>query len=284
MKIKVYQINEQRDINHLNGKDLQNQNDSSTVKVDSSIYDEVFSGEVECGNLEEVYRLFNGNSPYTHRGRDMGISDVVSVSDAPELVGRIRFYNSSELYEEIFYTDIEEYKKEIEDAEYVGRTITTESYIGKHIPSVKDGIYFCTADTFAPIEFEENNAQKPDNLLRVVMIEPGKKPYEAEICNNLDGLRHAVGGMIEITYPFYDEDQTIVISNEESKLIGMEGNRKIFKELYAGPIIIAGDDGAGNERSLTDEQVDKYLEKFKEIEEYTEQDVEDSIYYDIRLL
>ena len=282
MKLKVYQINTDRDKNRVKFEGLaQTEQYQGKAQLDPTIYDEVFSGEVDCGNLEEVYTLFNSNSPYTHRGHSMSVSDVISVSDAPELVGKIRFYNSSTAFEEVQYTDYDKYKQDITDAHDVGRTIETEDLRDQNTPSVQYGTYFCDSVGFAPVEFDESETQKPDNLLRVVMIEPNKAPNEAEITNSLEGLQHAVGGMIEFTYPFYDEDGTIIMSNEESKLNGMEGNRKIFDELYAGPMIVMGDDGEGGSKSLTDEQVEKYLDRFKEIEHYTPEDVEESLYFNI---
>ena len=282
MKLKVYQINIDRDKNRVKFEGLeQTEQYQGKAQLDPTIYDEVFSGEVDCGNLEEVYALFNSNSPYTHRGHSMSVSDVVSVSDATELVGKIRFYNSSTAFEEVQYTDYDKYKQDIADARDVGRTIEIEDLLDQQIPSVQDGTYFCDSVGFAPVEFDESETQKPDNLLRVVMIEPCKAPYESEITNSLEGLQHAIGGMIEFTYPFYDEDGTIIMSNEESKLNGMEGNRKIFGELYAGPMIVMGDDGEGGTKSLSDEQVEKYLDRFKEIEHYTPEDVEGSLYFNI---
>ena len=82
--------------------------------------------------------------------------------------------------------------------------------------------------------------------------------------------------MIEATYPF--DDNAFIYSNEESKLNGMDGNRKINGELYAGPMIIVGDDGYGGNCSLTDEQLQKYTEQFQTPEQYTQDDVQDSIY------
>lgn len=42
-------------------------------------YDKVFEGEVSCGNLEEVYQMFNINHPDGYRGRSLSVSDVVEV-------------------------------------------------------------------------------------------------------------------------------------------------------------------------------------------------------------
>ena len=132
------------------------------VSIDASIYDEVFSGEVDCGTLEEIFTLFNTEHPLYHRGHSLSVSDVVEVQGAPEVVGRIRFYNTSELYEEVDYTDTTKYNNEIAEAREVGRAITTENLANRHIPSHENGCYFCGSVDFQSIEFDITQTQNPD--------------------------------------------------------------------------------------------------------------------------
>ena len=40
--------------------------------------------------------------------------------------------------------------------------------------------------------------------MKVLMVEPGKSPYETEIEGGLESLQDAVGGNIQATYPFDD--------------------------------------------------------------------------------
>ena len=47
--------------------------------VDPSLYKNVYYGDVEAENLEDVYRLFNDNRPYTFKGHSLSVSDVVQV-------------------------------------------------------------------------------------------------------------------------------------------------------------------------------------------------------------
>lgn len=88
MKIKVYQINLQNDnqklafINYEGYKEL-----TKTETVDSSIYDCVFEGQVDCKNLEDVYSLFNHNHPQGFIGRSLSVSDVIYVDEPTELFG-----------------------------------------------------------------------------------------------------------------------------------------------------------------------------------------------------
>ena len=98
------------------------------------------------------------------------------------------------------------------------------------------------------------------------MIEPGKQAYETFVRNSLESFQKAVEGDIERTYPF-DDDVVAIIGNEEAKLIGMPGNRRINGEIYAGPIFIVGitfqktltETGYID---LTDEQTERYLKMF----------------------
>lgn len=55
--------------------------------------------------------------------------------------------------------------------------------------------------------------------MKVLMVEPGKSPYETEIEGGLESLQAAVGGDIQATYPF--DDLVGLICNDEGKLIGL---------------------------------------------------------------
>lgn len=65
-----------------------------------------------------------------------------------------------------------------------------------------------------------------------------------------------------------------VIGNEESKLEGLPGNRRINGGIYAGTILIVADDGCGGTTDLTEEQVDKYTAMFAEPEEISDEEVQ----------
>jgi len=98
--------------------------------------------------------------------------------------------------------------------------------------------------------------------IRAIKIMPGEPAKEVVIEDTLQSLQSEVEGYIEMTYPF--DDNAIVVGNEEAKLIGMRGNRRINGSIYAGPLLIVADDGEGGTTDLTEEQVKHYLKKFKE--------------------
>ena len=103
---------------------------------------------------------------------------------------------------------------------YYGHSLSVSDIV-----ETDDGCYFCDSIGFKKLaDFDSGNAQ-PLIGKRMLIVEPYKAPYEAVIPDNLESLQDAVGGYIEITYPF--EDNAVVISNEESKLIGMDGNRRV---------------------------------------------------------
>lgn len=116
--------------------------------------------------------------------------------------------------------------------------------------------------------------------LRVLIVEPEKPPYIAEIKNNLEVLQELLNGNIQ--YVGLDSD-TFLYCNEEGKLLGLQGNRKLDNgDIVAGTFIICREDGTGEEASLTDKQIEKYMRRFMEPEQYTVQDVEATSYVSVK--
>ncbi|WP_302972283.1 DUF3846 domain-containing protein [Ruminococcus sp.] len=82
MKIKIYQVNMERDPNNVcfMGYDRLEKLQGMT-DIDSTIYDKVFEGEVNCFTLEKLYEIFNREHPAGYKGRSMSVSDVVEIVD-----------------------------------------------------------------------------------------------------------------------------------------------------------------------------------------------------------
>ena len=166
------------------------------------------------------------------------------------------------------------------DIEEIYTLCNTEHPIGYYghslsvsdIVELDDGCYFCDSIGFKKLADFDSSKAEPLIGRRMIVIEPHKASYEAVIPDELESLQEAVGGYIEITYPF--EDNAIVISNEESKLIGMDGNRRVNGQIYAGPMLISADDGSGELTDLTNWQIAKYTEIFRHPEEISREEVE----------
>ncbi|OGO92849.1 MAG: hypothetical protein A2Y17_10480 [Clostridiales bacterium GWF2_38_85] len=81
MKMRVYQIDHERDTNRVSFESYE-----KTIEyaggIDPSIYNTVFEGEVGCSNLEEIYELFNTCHPVTHQGHSISVSDIVEIMDS----------------------------------------------------------------------------------------------------------------------------------------------------------------------------------------------------------
>ena len=117
--------------------------------------------------------------------------------------------------------------------------------------------------------------------IKVLMVEPMKKPKIVTLKNDLDSLQKAVSigsdyqGLIEIISL---GDSTCVLCNEEGKLIGLEGNRRIGNDIIAGVFYIVGENNDGDLISLTEEQIQTYKERFRTPEYYSKKGVENRIY------
>lgn len=83
MRIKIYQIDSRRD-----SKQVMYENHERTLKyaekIDLSVYNTVFDGEIDCGNLEDVFTLFNSDIPFTHQGHSLSVSDIIEIVKSDE--------------------------------------------------------------------------------------------------------------------------------------------------------------------------------------------------------
>ena len=106
---------------------------------------------------------------------------------------------------------------------------------------------------------------KPEKL-RVVIVEPGRYARKAEINNTLKAEQAVVGGLIDVICPWPD-DKVCLILNDEGKLIPLEPNRALpeYEDVVFGTFFICGD-GEEDFCGLTDEQVTRYLERFRQPE------------------
>lgn len=117
--------------------------------------------------------------------------------------------------------------------------------------------------------------------IKVLMVEPGEHPKDVVLENNLDALQKAVSigcdyqGLIEVISL---GKGVCIICNEEGKLLGLEGNRRLGGDTIAGVFYVAGEDKCGNFVSLTEAQLEYYTKRFWAPEVFLEGDITDLIY------
>ena len=117
--------------------------------------------------------------------------------------------------------------------------------------------------------------------IKVLMVAPGEHPKEVVLENNLDALQKAVSidcdyqGLIEAISL---EKGVCIICNEEGKLLGLEGNRRLGSDIIAGVFYVVGEDKCGNFVSLTEAQMEYYTKRFWEPEQISPDGIADLIY------
>lgn len=117
--------------------------------------------------------------------------------------------------------------------------------------------------------------------IKVLMVEPGEHPKDVVLENNLDALQKAVSigcdyqGLIEVISL---GKGVCIICNEEGKLLGLEGNRRLGGDIIAGVFYVVGEDKYGNFVSLTEAQLEYYTKRFWAPEVFLEGDITDLIY------
>lgn len=138
MKIRVFQIDHDKDEKHLAFRDYRTAMEKAG-RIDESIYKQVYGGEVPCRTLEEVYALCNGDKhPAGYIAESMSVSNVVEIEQGNNHC--------------CFYVDS----------------------IG-----------------FKPVEFDIDKADRSD-MMRIVVCENEKVPYEVEIPHDIHAIRYVV--------------------------------------------------------------------------------------------
>ena len=119
------------------------------------------------------------------------------------------------------------------------------------------------------------------NEIKTLMIEPGKHPVVTVLNDDLDSLQKAVSigadyqGLIEI---IGIGNGDCILCNEEGKLIGLVGNRRVGSDIIAGVFYImsAGEDG--DLESLSEEKIQHYTQRFWEPEVFGGAEIEPAVH------
>lgn len=139
------------------------------------------------------------------------------------------------------------------------------------VVAVKAGSYIWEGrQGFRKIDFDESRVNTKDQI-KVLFVQPHEKPYIAEIPNTLEAKQRAVGGYIEYVY---NADDTALIGDEEAKIKCKEGNRYLDGAgIIAGDFLIVGLTEEDT-RSLSEEEIDKYMEKYSDPPEISQEETD----------
>lgn len=114
---------------------------------------------------------------------------------------------------------------------YTGRSLSVSDVVQIQDKSTNEPTFhYCDSFGFKEVQFNPEltqDASKP-NIIKVVLVEPGKLARQAEIPAGLEGMQATVKGSIEAFYPF--EEEVCIVCNEEGKITGMPLNRAVYSE------------------------------------------------------
>ena len=105
--------------------------------------------------------------------------------------------------------------------------------------------------------------------MNVLMVEPGKAPYEMQIGSDLQSMQALVGGYIQAVYPF--EQPVALVCNEYGKRDGLPFNRALrdsdgdIYDIVAGKFFIVGL-GESDFTDLPHELAERFAEQFRQPE------------------
>ncbi len=221
MNIKIYQIDCDKDTHNVKFADYERlEKYQGTKEIDSAIYSEVYSGEVDANDLEDVFRIFNTVPVGLHRGHSLIVSDIVQTDE---------------------------------------------------------GYFFCDRVGFKKVDFDSSLAYKPDNLIKVLYVEPNKPAVVGEMIDDYKAIQKAVQGRFE---QVHISDDAAILCNDEGKLNGMKGNRHYAEGqgIIAGPFVIVGCGRGDSYESLSDEQIEKYMQEFGEPEDISDEETMSDAY------
>ena len=103
--------------------------------------------------------------------------------------------------------------------------------------------------------------------MRILVVEPERKPEVREIDGSLKSMQEIVGGLIQPVYPF--DDTVVLVCNDEGKLMNLPANRglrdkdgQIYDIVCGTFFLCAAPANSDHFTSLTLEQIERYEELF----------------------
>ena len=118
--------------------------------------------------------------------------------------------------------------------------------------------------------------------ITVLMVEPGQHPKVTTLKDDLDSLQKAVSigadyqGLIEIVGLGNGD---CILCNEEGKLIGLEGNRRLGDDILVGVFYIMSENEDGELISLSERKIKRYTKLFWEPEKFDRTEIEAASFF-----
>ena len=251
MEIRIYQINMQRDCNRIAfvGLALMQQYQGSP-KIDSSIYDRVFAGEVDCKDPEDVYKKFNLDHPEDYKGRSLSVSDVVEIIGED---GKSTFHFCDDIgFKQIAFDPVQtqEFKEPtikvvLCEPGKLARVAEIENTLDGLQRAVKGNIeQFSPFDEAVAIICNEEgkyNGMAPNRavysgpeIIEMTYAELTRRFREAE----RNGEAHLEGRIVftqdSFTKPYTEEERTYVVSSDNKAFIPGMGGYSIYASSLDG--------------------------------------------------
>ena len=105
--------------------------------------------------------------------------------------------------------------------------------------------------------------------MRILVVEPERRPVIKEIDGSLKAMQGIVGGLIQ-PIPLIGDPDTVLVCNDEGKLLNLPANRGLRDEtgqiydIVCGTFFICGAPAdCDHFTSLTPEQIEQYRERFR---------------------
>ena len=108
---------------------------------------------------------------------------------------------------------------------------------------------------------------KEGDVLRILVVEPERRPEVKEIDGSLKTMQGIVGGYIQAIYPF--NDSVALVANDDGKFMNLPANRGLrdkngqIYDIVCGTFFICGVPADSDYfTSLTPEQIERYRKRF----------------------
>lgn len=102
--------------------------------------------------------------------------------------------------------------------------------------------------------------------MRILVVEPERRPESREIDGTLEAMQGIVGGLIQ---PIYLDDFVVLVCNDEGKLMNLPANRGLrdkdgqIYDIVFGTFFLCGAPADSDHfTGLTPEQIEQYRERF----------------------